>query len=448
MIHRKRISSGLPLGDPLGFARRHFDRERALSVPVKRLAENGLVIAALIMGAAGARLLFSPALGFDGPLLIYTLAVAVAAQSSGTVAGLITTCLSALFMHHFAPASDLHTRTALAIFPVVGTCLSLFGGWRKRLESKARRIGYNLEAAQHIANIGSWGRDLDGKLWWSPETYAIFGVAPGTELHADIFFELVHPEDRTKVRTAVEHAIESRNDYDVEHRILRKSDGEVRHVHQRAKVIANGTIHLIGSVQDVTEARRKSDELERTSRVMRLAMEATNSGAWMWTVETDEWVWSKGYCELFALDPGVAPSLELIYSLVHPQDVQRLRANLRDAVEGKISDIQIEFRVQRSDGIHWFERRGRVFRDALKGQTQVVGVTTDVTERKILRGLLPTCAQCKKIRDEHDHWEALETYLSEHSEARFTHGLCPDCTSEWAKASGIQETDAAGSAGG
>ena len=44
-----------------------------------------------------------------------------------------------------------------------------------------------------------------------------------------------------------------------------------------------------------------------------------------------------------------------------------------------------------------------------------------------LRGILPTCAHCKKIRDEKGTWHAIETYISQHSEAQFSHGLCPDC---------------------
>lgn len=414
---------------------------------LKRLLKHCLLAAVLAAVATGARLLFSPALGSRVPFLIYTLAVAIAAQSGGTVPGLITTCLGVFLIDHYAPASDRQMHLVLGIFGVVGACLSLFGGWRRRVEEKARRVGYNLAAAQHIANIGSWETDFKGKLWWSPETYSIFGIEPGTDLPADRFFELVHPDDRAKVRAAIQDAIESKNDYDVEHRIVRQSDGEVRLVHQRAKVIANGTIHLIGSVQDITDTRRKAEELARTSRVMSLALDATNSGAWMWTVETDEWIWSEGYRRLLGLDTNVEPSLELLYTRVHPQDVQRLRASLQDAVEGRATEIHVEFRVHRTDGIRWFERRGRVFQDTRAGRTQIVGITTDVTERKILRGLLPTCAQCKKIRDEHDQWHALEHYLSEHSEARLTHGLCPDCMHEWAIASGLQEMNA-GPAGG
>jgi len=46
---------------------------------------------------------------------------------------------------------------------------------------------------------------------------------------------------------------------------------------------------------------------------------------------------------------------------------------------------------------------------------------------KVLRGLLPICSSCKKIRDDQGYWTQLEIYIHQHSEADFTHGLCPDC---------------------
>lgn len=49
---------------------------------------------------------------------------------------------------------------------------------------------------------------------------------------------------------------------------------------------------------------------------------------------------------------------------------------------------------------------------------------------KTLRGLLPICAGCKKIRDDEGYWSQIESYLQEHSEAEFSHGLCPDCAHE------------------
>jgi CheY-like chemotaxis protein len=50
-----------------------------------------------------------------------------------------------------------------------------------------------------------------------------------------------------------------------------------------------------------------------------------------------------------------------------------------------------------------------------------------LTEVKVLRGLIPICASCKKIRNDGGFWQQLEEYLGEHSEAEFSHGLCQPC---------------------
>ena len=62
-------------------------------------------------------------------------------------------------------------------------------------------------------------------------------------------------------------------------------------------------------------------------------------------------------------------------------------------------------------------------------------VGLDITELKatqarvkVLGGLLPICASCKKIRDDKGYWNRLESYIHEHSEAHFTHGVCPTCS--------------------
>jgi len=46
---------------------------------------------------------------------------------------------------------------------------------------------------------------------------------------------------------------------------------------------------------------------------------------------------------------------------------------------------------------------------------------------KTLSGMLPICASCKKIRDDKGYWSQIESYISTHSDAEFTHGMCPDC---------------------
>ena len=48
-------------------------------------------------------------------------------------------------------------------------------------------------------------------------------------------------------------------------------------------------------------------------------------------------------------------------------------------------------------------------------------------EVKVLRGFIPICASCKKIRNDRGYWQLVEAYIREHSEAEFSHGICPDC---------------------
>jgi hypothetical protein len=50
-----------------------------------------------------------------------------------------------------------------------------------------------------------------------------------------------------------------------------------------------------------------------------------------------------------------------------------------------------------------------------------------LTERRVLAGMLPICAACKRIQHSDDAWQSLEAYIQAHSEASFSHGLCPSC---------------------
>jgi sigma-B regulation protein RsbU (phosphoserine phosphatase) len=54
-----------------------------------------------------------------------------------------------------------------------------------------------------------------------------------------------------------------------------------------------------------------------------------------------------------------------------------------------------------------------------------------LTRVKQLQGLLPICSYCKKVRDDQNYWQQVETYIEGHSDAHFTHGICPDCRQKY-----------------
>ena len=56
-----------------------------------------------------------------------------------------------------------------------------------------------------------------------------------------------------------------------------------------------------------------------------------------------------------------------------------------------------------------------------------IAVAERTKELKALSGLLPICSECKKIRDDRGYWNRLESYIEDHSDVDFSHGICPEC---------------------
>jgi PAS domain S-box-containing protein len=112
-----------------------------------------------------------------------------------------------------------------------------------------------------------------------------------------------------------------------------------------------------------------------------------------------------------------------------------------------------EFHNKKKSGeLYWESASISPIRDLAGRVTHYVAVKEDITARKqteaerdklihdlqealanvkSLSGLLPICASCKKIRDDKGYWSQVESYIQKHSEATFTHGICPDCIKKW-----------------
>jgi PAS domain S-box-containing protein len=68
-------------------------------------------------------------------------------------------------------------------------------------------------------------------------------------------------------------------------------------------------------------------------------------------------------------------------------------------------------------------------KQAYQERERLIEELQDAMERvKTLNGLIPICASCKKIRDDKGYWQQVEVYVRDHSEAKFSHGICPECT--------------------
>ena len=70
-------------------------------------------------------------------------------------------------------------------------------------------------------------------------------------------------------------------------------------------------------------------------------------------------------------------------------------------------------------------RAARILRE--EREKLIVDLQVALDKVKLLSGFLPICASCKKIRDDKGYWQQIEAYIREHSEAEFSHSICPDC---------------------
>ena len=136
---------------------------------------------------------------------------------------------------------------------------------RERVEESLRVSAAQLNEAQRIAQIGSWELDLaTSTLSWSDEAFRIFEIDPakfGASYEA--FLDTVHPDDREAVNKAYTHSLQTREPYEITHRLL-MADGRIKYVQERCETeySAEGKpLHSVGTVQDITERKLAEDAI-------------------------------------------------------------------------------------------------------------------------------------------------------------------------------------------
>jgi PAS domain S-box-containing protein len=138
---------------------------------------------------------------------------------------------------------------------------------------------------------------------------------------------------------------------------------------------------------------------------------------------------------------------------VHPEDFERCLKIYLENFNARRA-FEMEYRLMRHDGVYrWIFDRGVPFENEEGEFAGFIGSCVDVTERvdaqealrarleqeiKVLRGVIPICSYCKKIRKDKEIWQQLEAFISDNSEALFTHGVCPSCYEQSMR--GLQET--------
>ncbi len=142
--------------------------------------------------------------------------------------------------------------------------LYLLAGFILMSRQRLKIANLNLDAAQQAARMGSWQRNIEnGTSSWSDNLYTIFGLQKsGTKPCLETFYNLVHPEDISRVRSTFEQAIAAKEGHELEFRLIRP-DGEVRNMRSKGSVLVVEGLRasVVGYTQDITELARITNEL-------------------------------------------------------------------------------------------------------------------------------------------------------------------------------------------
>ena len=221
--------------------------------------------------------------------------------------------------------------------------------------------------------------------------------------------------------------------------------------------------------RDITESNRARERLRESEERFRRAFDSAPIGMALVSPE-GRWIKvNRVLCDMIGYSETDLLQTDFQH-ITHPDDLGTDLEFVRQMLAGKILSYQMEKR--------YFHKNGAtvnvmlsvaLVRDSSGEPLHFISQMEDITERKltevklaeqaaelkrsnqelkdvlekvkILSGMLPICGSCKKIRDDTGYWNQIETYITQHSDASFSHGLCPECAIKALEAAGVPVSD-------
>ena len=222
-------------------------------------------------------------------------------------------------------------------------------------------------------------------------------------------------------------------------------------------------VRVIVTFMDITELRRleaerkeaekkvheRSVELAKSNMMLKEAQKIAKMGHWEFNLQSNALFWSDEIYRIFGLDPQeFKASYEAFLDAIHPDDRDLVDQAYTESVEKK-KPYDIEHRIVLKNGeVKWVREICATEYDKENEPSRSIGTVHDITDKKLaaeereklikelqnalseiktLRGILPICSFCKKVRTDDGYWEQVDVYIHKHSEANISHGICKDC---------------------
>ena len=259
----------------------------------------------------------------------------------------------------------------------------------KQAEIQLQKLSDRLALALKSGAIGYWEWDLiSNTIAWDERMYQLYGydhLQPDSSVVYDIWSSGLHPDDRQATETLLHQAVLGQAEYDTEFRVVHP-DGSIHFIQAYGKVVRDNQdqIHsMIGVNFDITKSKQIEENIKTERARLQLALEAANMGSWSYNISTGQLNWSDRTQEIFGFVPGTfTGNITTFISMVHPEyrDIitQLIAHNI---TSGQSSNL--EYPIIRPDGeIRWLSSWFMISHNLPKGKKEMVGVVTDITDRK------------------------------------------------------------------
>jgi PAS domain S-box-containing protein len=194
----------------------------------------------------------------------------------------------------------------------------------------------------------------------------------------------------------------------------------------------NGAPCIFGLCKNLSKEQEALQKFDRFFRLSPAPMAVSRTDDRTFTDVNDAFLAVTGYTAAEVLGKSTVELGLFVDPDAHGQVTEQLRetGSIRDfelqlrTRDGSIRDGLFSGELIQSQGVTFFVT---VMRDITEQKATIRDLRQALAEIRTLQGILPICANCKKIRDDSGYWTQVEHYVTEHTGAQFTHGMCPDC---------------------
>jgi PAS domain S-box-containing protein len=280
-------------------------------------------------------------------------------------------------------------NVSLAISPVLDGTGKVVGAVKIARDlgahRKATEVAERLAAIVESSDDAIVSKSLRGVITsWNSGAQRLFGYTAAEAVGRHI--SLIIPPELWQEEEQILAKLRRGERIDHFETIRRTKDGRLLNISLTVSPVRDASGHIVGAskvARDVTGQRLARERIHRSEERLRLATEVGRVGVWEWDIAQGAVEWSDLLYEIHGVDRSTfVPDPRSFEPLVHEEDRERLAQALRNAL--KLGEpFQIEIRGVRPGGdVHWLALRAEVLRDEDGRPVRMIGVTTDITDRR------------------------------------------------------------------